>query len=86
MTDFPHISHVEKLLHVTEFPHINHVEKFSTLQHVVGRISPHDHFFSTDAVCGVCDKYQVKIGFHGGGYLFGSISLRMTTIILQTRW
>ena len=30
MTDFPHISHVEKFLHVTEFPHIDHVEKFST--------------------------------------------------------
>ena len=25
----------------------------------MGRISPHDQFFSTDAVCGVCDKYQV---------------------------
>ena len=30
MTDVPHISHVEKFLHVTEFPHIDHVEKFST--------------------------------------------------------
>ena len=45
VTDFPHISHVEKFLHVTEFPHIYHVEKFSTWQHVMGKISPHDHFF-----------------------------------------
>ena len=40
-----HISHVEKFLHVTEFPHMYHVEKFSTWQHVMGRISPHDQFF-----------------------------------------
>ena len=53
MTDFPHISHVEKFLHVTEFPHIDHMEKISTWQHVMGRISPHDQFFSTDAVYGV---------------------------------
>ena len=25
----------------------------------MGRISPHDQFFSTDAVCDVCDKYEV---------------------------
>ena len=25
----------------------------------MGRISPHEQFFSTDAVCHVCDKYQV---------------------------
>ena len=30
ITDFPHISHVEKFLHVTEFHHIDHVEKFSS--------------------------------------------------------
>ena len=48
------ISYEEKFLHVTEFPHIYHVEKFSRWQflHMT-------NFFSTDAVCGVCDKYEV---------------------------
>ena len=44
MTDFPHISHVEKFPHVTKFPHIYHLENFPTW-HVMGRISPHDQFF-----------------------------------------
>ena len=54
---------VENFLYIKRpwqiFLDIYHVEKFSTWQHVIGRISPHDQFFPTDAFCGVCDKYQV---------------------------
>ena len=45
MIDFLHISHVEKLLHMT----ICHMEKFLHMT----------DFFSTSTVCGACDKYQV---------------------------
>ena len=32
VTDFLHLSHVEKYLHMTDFLHLSHVEKFSTWQ------------------------------------------------------
>ena len=49
-----HISHVEKFPHVTEFPQIYHVRNMSW-----GEFLHMTNFFSTDAVCGVCNKYQV---------------------------
>ena len=45
--DFLHISHVEKLLHIT----ICNIEKFLHMT----------DFFSTITACGACDKYQVWV-------------------------
>ena len=73
MTDFSHISHVENFLHVTDFPYISHAERYlHVTEFITWRNFPLENmswgkflhmtiFFSTDAVCGVCDKYQVWI-------------------------
>ena len=50
--DFLHISHVEKLLHMT----ICHMEKFLHMT----------DFFSTTTGCDGCDKYQVWARLVGG--------------------